>query len=54
VAKVPVLSPEAVSDLEEIWLYIAPQSIKNAHAVGYPAMTRDKPSYFRNEISDAG
>ncbi len=29
-AKVPVLSPEAVSDLEEIWLYIAPQSIRNA------------------------
>jgi len=30
VAKVPVLSPEAVSDLEEIWLYIASQSIRNA------------------------
>jgi plasmid stabilization system protein ParE len=29
-AKDPVLSPEAVIDLEEIWLYIASQSVRNA------------------------
>ena len=29
-AKAPVLSDEAVSDLEEIWIYIASQSIRSA------------------------
>ena len=29
-AKTPILSEEAVSDLEEIWIYIASQSIRNA------------------------
>ena len=28
--RVPVLSEEAVSDLEEIWIYIASDSIRNA------------------------
>ena len=31
--EVPILSDEAVSDLEEIWIYIASHSIRNADSL---------------------